>query len=305
MRHSHVALMAWATTVSACFVNIDDYLGRACDDSHPCPGQRVCEAGVCVATPGGGGGGNPGTDSGVTDGGSDAGTIDFRGDFESGGLSPWEGFQAGTGQMANQFQVVTSPVRQGRYAARLFVRPGDSFGSTERGAAVWMGSNETEGDDYYYGFSIRFPTDWSVSGRRVLSFASRIGTPMPVIFEAGADSLTLKLYGGNVDAPSTAQFSLLSTLEKNVWHDFILHVVWSADAQRGKVEVWHRVEGNALTSVLSSAAATLQLRPDAGVAAPYVLFGLIRDPAQVTDTLYIDRFVRGTSYAVVAAELSP
>ncbi len=60
------ALPTLVLFLSACTVDILDFAGRACDETHPCQGDRRCVAGFCVApdvSGPGDGGGNPG-DSG-------------------------------------------------------------------------------------------------------------------------------------------------------------------------------------------------------------------------------------------------
>ena len=54
----------------------------------------------------------------------------FAGDWETGDRSQWDRFQHKTGGVeSDQFAIVQDPVRQGAFAARFTVHPGDVFNS--------------------------------------------------------------------------------------------------------------------------------------------------------------------------------
>src|SRR5919201_4009871 len=91
-----------------------------------------------------------------------AGAADFRAGFETRSYLPWNALQYEFDRpVSDSFAIVTSPVRQGRYAARFTVRQGYSpYGWGESTQLAW-GSGETEGSDYWYAWSTLFPRDWS------------------------------------------------------------------------------------------------------------------------------------------------
>jgi hypothetical protein len=86
----------------------------------------------------------------------------FKGDFETAGWRPWNDLQYEEERpVADSFALVTDPVRQGHFAAKITVRQGYSrWGYNEDSELVWK-SGEHEGDDYYYAWSTLFPKTWT------------------------------------------------------------------------------------------------------------------------------------------------
>jgi Polysaccharide lyase len=228
---------------------------------------------------------------------------DFVGDWETGDRSQWNSFQHKTdGAESDQLVVGRDPVRQGSYAAKFIVHPGDVFGSGgERSEVVWH-SGEGEGDDYWYGWSTLFPTDWTAPSYFgiFMQWHSSLPTPPPIAFSARDDTALVQLNTGVVDASTGrgtnfVQYPLLRTLSKGRWNDFIVHVHWSLTA--GSFTVWNRTSpGAPFTKVLELADVPTLQAEDGTTYHNYTKLGLYRwtDPVK-TDYLFHDDFRRAPS----------
>jgi Polysaccharide lyase len=163
----------------------------------------------------------------------------------------------------SQFLRVTDaviPVRQGRYAARFTVRPGDQVPHTtgERCEAAHYAdtwnhySQEQPGDDYYYGWSTYIPDSWVTpsSWSVIAQWHHRNNTMPPIAFNIKPMEIGLKFFTGQLSGlPATRltnysytkAFTVVSQPEKNVWHDFIVHIHFAPDST-GLIEVWHKLQ---------------------------------------------------------------
>ncbi|UJR80049.1 polysaccharide lyase [Sandaracinus amylolyticus] len=246
---------------------------------------------------------------------------DLVADWETGDWSQWDG-PLGRDPDA-QIDVVTDVVRQGRYAARFQVRPGDRYRTTSGERAevhLWDYRREREGDTFYYAWSTLFPEGWRAPERWgiVMQWHAHTDISPPMAFNAGADRLDLVFSSGNIDSWWPAEYEeshrVLDGLSPGRWHDFIVRIDFRADTS-GSVEVWHRLEGTAeFDSVLAVRdVPTLQWSTDSGrihdgyaqrwgegwVSGVWVQHGLYRSASSATDVIYHDGFCRGTSYAAV------
>jgi hypothetical protein len=157
-------------------------------------------------------------------------TVLWRGDFETGDKSQWEGAQAAS---PDRLQIVTSPVRQGKYALRVEVRNGDFVSSGNRAELVRT-VRDKEGDDRYYAWSTMWPMDYPSEATWQLftqwHHDGSSGSP-PFEMYVNGETMTLRVMASTVlwTAP----------LSRGKWHDFIVHVKWSSDAKVGFVELWY------------------------------------------------------------------
>ena len=79
------------------------------------------------------------------------------GDFETGDLSQWTGVQRA---QPDRVSVVTDPVRDGRYAVRFKVMPGDyPVGPSGERAELYEDTPDRPGTEWYYAWSTLFPSD--------------------------------------------------------------------------------------------------------------------------------------------------
>lgn len=229
---------------------------------------------------------------------------EFEGDWETGDWRQWSGVHHRTGgNLADQFAVLTDPLRQGGFAARFTVRPGDKFGATsgERSEVLWVDSGEGEGDEYWYAWSTLFPTGWTepYGWGIFLQWHSSFPIPPPVSFNARGTYAEVVVDSGPLNASRTAgtfrvRYPLLDKLSKGLWNDFIARIRWSGT--NGAITVWHRVEGeNGYVKRLDvSGIPTLQ--SSGGVTSDnYIKLGLYRNADTKTDVVYHDGFHRWQS----------
>ncbi|XXF75386.1 polysaccharide lyase [Myxococcaceae bacterium GXIMD 01537] len=216
-----------------------------------------------------------------------------RGDFETGDRSQWHNTEI---MDANRVQVVQSPVRQGRYALRAEVRQGDDpiNASGNRNELV-MQDGAKEGTEFYYGWSTLWPSDYPLSPtwqvfmqwhhpgccgappvRLVLGCsASDCGKDMPDTLFLVVDNKTIW-----TKTPVT----------RGDWHDFVMHIKWSANPNVGFVEFWYDGE----LVVPKHYARTLFSSSDTN----YLKMGLYRDESiKPTGVIFHDGLVQATTLA--------
>jgi hypothetical protein len=183
----------------------------------------------------------------------------MRADFETGDLRQWDGEQR---VADDRIQVVRDPVDQGEFSGRFEVRDGDNpIGFGDR-AEVQLATDEGEGDDRWYAWSTMFDPTFpdSDAWQVVTQWHSSSDGPPPLAFYVENEEYTLQTNpydpDGDVSAP-VAHWS--APLNRGTWRHIRLHVVWSADPERGLIELW--VDGERATPPIS----TQTLRPGEGV----------------------------------------
>jgi hypothetical protein len=167
-------------------------------------------------------------------------------DFETGNLRQWDDVQALPGRVV----IVRFPVRQGRFAARFFVRPGDDpIGASGERAEGFELTGEREGVVSWWRWSTRFPigfrpvpgtwnvfTQWHHSGAVC---------PPPVSFDVRRTSrgstIGMSLRGGWLNT-TTCESQVdhrwaFTRLRRARWYTFRFHVKWCS-CGGGFVEVW-------------------------------------------------------------------
>ena len=157
-------------------------------------------------------------------------TVIWSGDYSTGDTTQW----SETEGLASRITVQQATVRPGaRYASRVELRNGDYANGGCRNELV-RGEPITEGSDHYYGWSTQFDssypsnntwqvfTQWHHSGLD--------GSP-PVEMDVQGENISLTVHGDHI--------LWYAPLVRGVWHDFVVHVVWSADPSVGYVELWY------------------------------------------------------------------
>jgi hypothetical protein len=210
--------------------------------------------------------------------------------------------------------IVESPVRQGRYAAKFVVHPGDTPVPglhTER-TEISSDQQQTagfEGSEQWYGWSVYFPDDfnpspdtWNVFTQfhatagpcpRLspnIAFGVRVHGKAQIQFEALSDSPGFPCQYKNKNA------RYIADVQANHWYDFVLHVKWSDDPAQGFYEVW--LDGKKVVDFTRAPT----LYQGYGT---YMTQGLYRGPSPLTSTLYIDALKRGDSYDDVSPPPRP
>jgi hypothetical protein len=212
-------------------------------------------------------------------------------DYESGGLGQWSYVQALPGRIS----VVKSPRRQGKFAARFVVKPGDSpvGGSGER-AELSALTSEHAGMRSWWRWSTFFPRHlnpvrgtWNIY---MQWHQTEDACPPPVQFTIDASNrparMYLKLRGGSLNsktcAPSSQKSFRIGTLRRDHWYSFRFAIKWSPRKSRGYVSLWmngkRRAHGHTAT-----------LYRGQGV---YVKQGFYRGPSSKTSVIYQDGLQR-------------
>jgi hypothetical protein len=238
----------------------------------------------------------------VSDSSDPSDTRAFAGDWETGDASQWSGNHWNQNvPLSDQFAIVSDPVHQGNFAARFTVRPGDRFGSTsgERSEVLYTGANEVEGDDVWYAWSTLFPSDWTTpSGWSIFAqWHSSYPVSPPISFNMKGERIQVNFNTGAVDSGGATVkpvYPITDALERGVWNDFVVHIVWSPTA--GSIQVWHRTGSNPFElKVDATGVPTMQTQ--GGVASSnYLKIGFYRnDEPSLTNVVYQDGFSRATS----------
>jgi len=215
-------------------------------------------------------------------------SVVWRGDFESRDLSQWSGVDG----LASRLTIVASPVRQGSYALRTELRNGDFASNGNRNELVRL-VPETEGVNDYYAWSTMFDRSYPSSNTwQVFTqwhHSGCCGSP-PLEFDVNGETISLDF---NATGTTTAVWS--TPLVRGVWHDFVMHVIWSSNPDLGLVELWYDgtkvIEKKALQTLYAG-----QVN--------YLKQGLYRDASiQPTAVVYHDGMIIGTTLADVAPQL--
>ncbi|NVJ01140.1 heparin lyase I family protein [Myxococcus sp. AM009] len=160
-------------------------------------------------------------------------SVVWVGDFETNSRSQWSHTQMVS---ADRLALVSSPLRQGRYALKATVRKGDDpiNSSGNRNELVRM-TREPVNSEYYYRFSTMFDSSFPSAKTWQLftqwHHEGNSGSP-PVEFYVYGEEIRLNI-GGN---PGTIVWR--TPLVRGRWLDFIFHVKWSPDSKVGFVELY-------------------------------------------------------------------
>jgi hypothetical protein len=137
----------------------------------------------------------------------------------------------------DRLQVVSSPVREGRFALKATVKQGDDpINSSGNRNELVRRTFEPTGSEYAYRWSTRFAPDFpSVKTWQLFTqwhHEGSGGSP-PVEFYVYGEEIRLKVGG------ETGLDVWRTPLVRDVWHDFVFHVKWSPDPKVGFVELYH------------------------------------------------------------------
>jgi len=237
-------------------------------------------------------------------GGSDApdptsvpgGEVLWSGDFETGGLSQWQWVLA---ESADRLRTVTSPVRQGSYAARFTTRDSDHPDSANPRAQLNSAPMHREGDERYIGWSTYFPSDFpSIPSGAWFVFFQFHGEPY-----SGSPRLGFGVSpDGRIELRRDDVYNYdrvwSQPQQRGRWTDFTVRVKWSKDPSVGFVELWvdgaRQTFSNGQTRLAMATTQSDQTGVE-HIATNYRKRGAI--PGEVT--LLHDAVKVGTSYATV------
>lgn len=213
----------------------------------------------------------------------------FVADFESGDISQWEKVANKTNEVS-RFEIVEEPVRAGRYALRVTLKPGDEP-SPRRDRAEFVqrksGGLAYEGHERFYGFSTLIPEDFRYAdgGYFLITQWHGMDHDNPPLYVTLRDN-HLRLAGrrfGWID---------LGPVVDDQWVDLVFRVRWST--VDGELEVWR--DGQ---RVCSLKVATLNDDDARNFyrAGTYLKFGPYRGiDVDLAQTLYFDEYRIGSSY---------
>ena len=217
-------------------------------------------------------------------------SVVWRGDFETDDVSQWSKIDG----LASRLTVVQSPVRQGSYALRVELRSGDVSNNGTRNELV-RDVPETEGMDRYYAWSTMFDASYPIANTwQVFTqwhHSGCCGSP-PLEFDVDGETLSL---ARNPPSNSGTVAIWSTPLVRGVWHDFVLHAIWSSDPDLGFIELWYDgqkvIAGKAVQTLFPGMV-------------NYLKQGLYRD-ASITPVgvVYHDGMTMGTTLADVAPQL--
>lgn len=249
--------------------------------------------------------------------------ISFRGDWEDGLITGPGSWVSARLMAPDRFQLVTDVVRQGKYAVRVEVRPGDDpIGSSgERAEAAYMtlpnGDRIYETEDsgtQFFAFSFRLADDWvdpvpttggpwatilQLHGPDVLGTSPSIGF---YVHDGIAGRLSVVLRGGDIESAGTTRHPLThSALITGEWTDIVLRIRFSAHGD-GAVDAWMRREGapDWFHELSLTGVSTLQYASSVEggeVGEHYWKHGLYRcKDASSTHVLWVDGLTRGDTF---------
>ena len=155
-------------------------------------------------------------------------------------------------------------VRDGKYSARVVLKPGDHAAYScgkEAVAAIKSGLGEGEGSESWWGWSWKLPVGWRGTDSWGMLFEFTTDAPLwpsygMLNFDAAErNSLRLGLHTGLTPSPGSSSYN--AAYEKWVtllgpgaprpmvygrWLDFYMHVVWRSRTN-GVLQIWYRVDG--------------------------------------------------------------
>jgi len=239
------------------------------------------------------------------------------------GAGPSPSFETGTepfttlecAHPGTQFARVTSPVREGKYAARFNETASDVWSNgMVRCLAANYNTGETTGNDYYYHLSFFVPAGgisdnllWELHHPSSLYSLPGCGVaPHAVLIDKGG--FVYRLFTGNCNVTVYSTHIVipipgLNPYPRNQWVDFVVHIRFQ-EAATGSVEVYYRTGSNPWPSspqVVRTGVPTMPYSNASNVhnVRLYMTAGLYPGYSGYTgnDTVYIDDVRRETSLA--------
>jgi hypothetical protein len=206
----------------------------------------------------------------------------WRGDFETGTTEQWKG-----APKSDSINIVTEPVREGKYALRIDGTNAARKGKLDRIEFQHQPKDPgtAEGTERYFGWSVFVPKKLTDDFHSVGYFETRNSWRQLMAFEARGEDIVF-----STRVPYARRWSGKGKFTPGRWHDFAVHVLWSRDPDKGFVEVWfdgEKVVPRAKTATLL----------DENVA--FFQLGFMRDTSEVPETIIIDHVVEATTLAEV------
>lgn len=230
-----------------------------------------------------------------------AGWLLWAGDGETGDLSqfqdtPWNLVGGDTPQ------IVTDPVRQGRYAIALRINratsAADGICCGSRNEILPRFRDVRPADDLYFGFSTYLAPGFPTSGgwQVITQFKQHFDGSPPLSLNVEEDQFKIAGGYGHPDGPRPFA-EPVGMAVTGQWIRWVLHVRFSANPSVGFVEVWK--DSELVLPRYAPATGTLYPDPE-GVDSSYLKIGYYRDQAiAAPGTIVFDDWRIGTSFEVV------
>lgn len=238
--------------------------------------------------------------------------------WETGDNSQFSGLECA--HPSSQFQVVTSPVREGRYAARIAETANDVWNNGQvRCLDAAYGTGESTGDDYYFGLSMFIPSSgltdnliwelhqpyelYSIPGCGVAPFAILVRNGVLEFRSVGGDCIVGSRF---THWDSDIPFPNLNPYPRNTWIDFVIHINFQ-ESNTGTLQVWGRTAGDPWTTAPQIQRTNIPTMPFCSAnnvhnVKLYTTMGLYPGYSgyNASDTVYLDAYRRGASFGDVA-----
>jgi hypothetical protein len=210
----------------------------------------------------------------------------WKGDFETNDLSQWDStLNLTTGQRTN-ITVVTSTVREGKYAGQLVVHPDDLWPNGHNRVELHHdGKRTNEGETTFFSWCFQLPVNvtvhedvgyWETNGPDYQQTMAFFVDP-----KNGATQI-----GFRTNKP-TSKTQWTAPLSVGEWHQIAMEIFWSQNAANGKVTVY-------LDGAMVVDHVTAQTKPNA--ATVFTQVGYHRDSSQQSvDAIFIDDAREGTT----------
>lgn len=217
-----------------------------------------------------------------------SGEVIWRGDFETGTTEQWRGVPK-----TDSIQIVTAPVRAGKFALRI---DGTNAARRKDRDRIELQHQPkppgtTEGTERYFGWSVYVPQKLTNDGHALGYFEVRNLWRQLMSFEVHGEDIH---YSTRV--PYRRHWMGKGKLTAGRWHDFVVHVLWSSDPEKGFVEVWF----DGVKVVPLTKTATLFDENEA-----FFQLGLMRATIDVPETIIIDHVIEATTLEEVTPPQLP
>jgi hypothetical protein len=193
-----------------------------------------------------------GDTSRAQDAGSGAARLVWKGDYESGDFSQWEGILR-EDESPGTARIVRRPLAQGRYAARFALGPQTAFTGSriEAHQGNVATSGGTYGSEAWYRWAQFVPSGSSFARHRSFNHlvqwhpnvgcfgaalsVNGVARPVRLLFNVRGGDIVR--FGGSCELQYERAWDL-GPLPRDRWLRFRLHIKWSADPNEGFVELW-------------------------------------------------------------------
>ncbi len=229
------------------------------------------------------------------------GNILWDAGWETGDTSQWK-LHTGLGWGNSSVEVVTDPVRWGKYAGKLTLNPSGDGSARAEITASQENTGGYAGQEWYYSFSVYFPsnpdktTGWNGWNDFTQWMDLRAKCSPPVQFDVTQDEKIIFSQETTLQESGNCGYDIypsinydLGPLVYDQWIDFTAHLKWSGDRKVGFAEIWRNGK-----LVLAK---TYMPTMDPNGTGVYMEQAMYRQYTPGTSIIYIDGTRRHTAYS--------